>query len=570
MLIRKLLSRRPWSWDLLYWLLFAAILSVGMAYRAFWTYLLAVPFVAPDSAGYLQAAILYPWAPFTEVRTAGAPLLFLIGASSVFDPVGILLAHHALWLTSSAALANAIRKHLGLLSLSLLILVYLTFNAKAISFEYYVLSEHLSRVMYAFYAAAAIATWRRPASKYLAGLIAVLVFINILAKPSAIILLPATIILYAAHTWRLRRVEPRRILSTGFLSIALALTLILSYSTWFKVRYGSFALSHFEGYNLFSHVGHLIDLDGPAYPELKRDLAPIMTVYRDKYVARGTLEPNWLVYGSVNQELKNDFGDVSPASLIVAYVRRTKGHIDLAAVNKIFLDLAIEGIRAHPLDYLKYVWASFYRLFHDGYGFIYYQYLPSPATLDIHRASTKELHSMLFAIVGVTPAPACEASRQIAQRATWPLRPFLGKATLDCEPLPYDASGISDVTTQVHGWFVDVAKPIQALLRALPIWAASLAIFLIWPHWLTARARKIAFYALFFGICTVAYGALLALLNISEVARFTVNIQDCLVLAMGLVIAGVLVSCRQALLRLTYMRALPRVANRVKTSSPLG
>ena len=49
------------------------------------------------------------------------------------------------------------------------------------------------------------------------------------------------------------------------------------------------------------------------------------------------------------------------------------------------------------------------------------------------------------------------------------------------------------------------------------------------------------------------YGTLLALLNIAEVSRFMVNIQDFVVLSMGLVFAGIAATVRRALLHLTYL-----------------
>lgn len=548
-----MLSLHPFSWGWAYWICFAAILAAGVAYRAFWTVILVVPYVNPDTGSYLGAIIPHPLTPFSAIRTAGAPLLFMIGASSVYHPGGILLAHHALWLTSSAALAVSMRKYLGLSVLSLLMLVYLSFNAKAISFEYYAVSEHLSRVLYVFYAAAAFATWRYPRSWWLAFVLAGLVFFNILSKPSAVVLLPATIILYAFHAWRLRRDRPVPVMLVGVVSVALMAGGLLGYAAAYKARYGTFNLTSFEGYNLFSHVGHLVDLDGPAYPDLKRELAPVMKLYREKYVAKGLMEPNWLVFGSFNDALRADFGDKSPAGIISAYAQRTTGRGDLFAVNKIYYDLSVEGIRAHPREYLAHAWKSFKFLFGAGYGFIYYQFLPSPTTVDAHRASTESFHRTLFGLGGATSTPSCEQSRAIARTTTWPLRPFLAEATFGCGGAAYDRPEIRERIARVHAWFADIALPMHYLLVALPAWAAGLAIVLLVIPLHGRRVHKITWFAAFLGICVLGYGTLLALLNIAEVSRFMVNIQDYIVLSMGLVFAGVAATLRRALLRLTYL-----------------
>jgi hypothetical protein len=556
--VRSVLSCRPSSWKRSYWATFLGIMVVGVAYRAFWTFILRAPFINPDTSSYLAPFIQHPWAPFSEIRTAGAPFVFMIGASSVFHPVGILLIHHALWLSSSAALAISIKRHLGLRLLSLLVLAYLTFNAKALSFEYYAISEHTSRVLYVFYAVAAVATWSHPRSLRLATVTAALIAFNILVKPSAIVLLPATIILYAFHSWRLGAGQRRSALAAGIFSIALSLGCLAGYATFFKERYGVFALSNFEGFNLFSHVGHLVNLEGGAYSELKRELAPIMVIYQERYVATGTHAPNWLVYGSANDQLKADFGNISPASIIRDYAVRATGRGDIVSMNKIYLDLAIEGIIAHPRAYLNHAWISFNSLLR-GYSFIYYQILPSPATIEAHRDSMHQLRVDLFRLAGTQVPDGCVRAREIAQSSTWPLRTLMSDASIGCVSPIYDIPHVRGMIVKVHALYSMIAGNIHSLLTTLPFWAMVLAPLLLWPRWHGVRARKIAFFALFFAICALGYCTLLALFNVAEVSRFMVNIQDYLVLAMSFVLAGVAVSVRRALLRLTYLPAFRNI-----------
>lgn len=558
--IRKLLSQRPWSWDWAYWTLFVSILFLGIAYRALWTKTLLVPFINPDTVSFLAPIMSHPWLPFSPMRTAGAPFIFLIGATAVYNPIGILLAHHALWLASSAILAVSVRKFFGLKILSLLLLAYLTFNSKALSFEYYAMSEHLSRVMYVFYAAAAVATWRHPRSWRLALLIAVTVLLNVLAKPSALILVPATVILYGFHAWRLRGDVPRGVATAGFVSVVMISCGLASYATAFNIRYGNFGLSSFEGYNLFSHVGHLTDGEGPAYRDLKRELVPLLTKYRAKYVAQGIHEPNWLVYGSVNADLIADFGDVSPASLVRAYALRTTGRGDLAAMNRIFTDLAIEGIMANPREYLELVWSSFNRLIR-GYSFVYNQILPSTATLDAHRASTATLHGVLFGFAGAASRPDCDQSRAMARAAAWPLRAFLGEATFGCSPALYDMPGARERIATITDLYAGIALPMHHVLVALPFWTGFVAALLIRPGWNSMRVRMLTGYAAFFAVGVVGYTMFLAFFNVAEPTRFMANIQDFIVLAMALVVGAVGVKFRRALLRLTYCAPIARAAN---------
>jgi hypothetical protein len=254
-----------------YWTLFGVLLVWGIFVRSVWTYTYGLPDVTPDTITYIIPAADDPWRPFSEMRTAGVPGLLVLSVG-VAGPIGILLAHNVLWLASTVAVTLAVRTSLHAPALSLVVLAYLVLSAKNLVQEYFLMSEHLSRVLYVGYFALALYLLRHPVSRWATVGMAALVLANILAKPSAAVLIVVTLLLLGSLALA-RHHEARRLLVNAAIFFSVVVGGVLGYMTVYQGKYGTFALSSFHGSNLFSHTGHLIKLDGGIHPELRRSCA---------------------------------------------------------------------------------------------------------------------------------------------------------------------------------------------------------------------------------------------------------------------------------------------------------
>ncbi len=83
-------------------------------------------------------------------------------------------------------------------------------------------------------------------------------------------LIPATVILYGLHGWTSRDAALRRTALAGCLAVGAIIIGLGAMMTGFKARYGEYQISRFDGYNMFSHVGHLTDLDVRPTPSSRR------------------------------------------------------------------------------------------------------------------------------------------------------------------------------------------------------------------------------------------------------------------------------------------------------------
>lgn len=526
----------------LYWLCFAGILVAATAFRLFWTHVLHVPYVSPDTLSYVTPVIANGWLPFSEIRTGGTSTLILLGLSLFRGPVGILLMHNATVIASTVFLCIAIRHVLRFDVLSLLLLALLLFNKGSIFYEYSLMSEIDSTVFYCLYAGLAVLSFRHKASLRLAAAIGIVAFFNIYVKPSALVLIPATAILYALHSWTLRSGALGRTALAGCLAVGAIIIGLGAMMTGFKARYGEYQISRFDGYNMFSHVGHLTDLDGTAYPELKQALRPLLERYRERYVAFGQHEPNWLVFGSLNEQLTRDFDSSSPAKVMIEYLKSRNIVITIAALNAIYKDLAVEGIKAHPAEYLRLVGKSFVHLLRHGYGYNVHRYTPAPEALEEHRRSLAQFRTIVLNEAGKPEAAAsCRKGRDATASARWPLRLFVDAIVLGCEAPAYESPSTLRMAERVHDAYRRVVEPLGLLFQELPKLAALGLLACCIPGGGSPRQRDTALMAAFFGLCCLGYCVLLAFLNIADPPRFMININVLLALTGGLaVMAGLL------------------------------
>jgi len=538
-----------------YWIIFGVILCIGTVLRIFWTWFYQVPFMTPDSLSYLYPIISSPWLPFSEVRTIGYPLVIAAGAAIFEHPVGSLITFNILSLTSSVCLALAIRKRLKLNVLSLIVLAYLTLSPKNLSFEYFFMSEHVSRILYVLFAAATLylASWVTYPS-FALGL-GLLVLCNILIKPSALVLIAFTTLSFL-YCWLYFHRLRARILCMAGLALTVAVGGTATYAAMFKMRYGAFSLSQFEGYNLFCHVGHLVDLDSENLSDLKKDLRPLIESYRKNYVSVGDYQCNWLVHGSLNDQLRRDLGTTTPAGVVSEYAARRYGKNDIETRNRIFFALASEGIAAHPLEYLSF---AFDRLifFAKGYGFVYGDYLPTVDRIDLHLLSRQQQQQVLLGAIGQTAPAVCPASVAVPADAPWFVRASLRGVLLPCSSAPYDNLAYRKMARKVTGTYVSNISLFASWLQYLPlITLCALPVFFhprMWGH----RARQLLGYSVVFAMLSLSYGVFLALFNVSEAPRFIANIQDIIVLSMTLFLSAGLLILRRTILA-WWLRRLPK------------
>ncbi|MBX9775404.1 MAG: hypothetical protein K2Y71_13470 [Xanthobacteraceae bacterium] len=461
----------------------------------------------------------------------GLPLVTSVSVFVFQHPIGMLLGFNILSIGSAVVLALAIRSRLKFKVVALIVLAFMLFSPKDVSFEYLHMSEHVSRCLYALFAAMILYFDRWRTSLWYVALLALVVVLNFLSKPSAIILLPIVFFLYVFF-WLMEHEHRWRLVRSTAIFLMLTVGAIIGYASAYKVKFGVFSISQFEGYNLLSHVGHLIDLESAVHRELKENLRPVIETYRKKYASAGNYRPNWIVFGSFDDELRADFGDKSPASIISAYIKRNKMR---ETQNEIYSALAWEGIRAHPIEYLRFVAASFYRLFREGYRFVYYEYSPLALHVDRHKTDVQALRQSLYRSIGQKVPTNCPAPA-ISDEAPWFFRISMQGELHPCSSAMYKDARQRAIAEKITNLYVGNISPFAPLFFLLPLVGAVAFIILVVlaPWWRNAAATG---YALVISLTVLLYGACLGLLNTSEPARFMANIQDLAVLALALFVA---------------------------------
>ncbi len=376
--ITEKLSRpvdRPQVISAVFWLVFFLVLGTGLFLRIYLSALYGMPYWFPDSPTYVTAALEHPLAPFSEIRTAGLPLLISGALWLAGHPIGIMLAHNLLWLVSTLLLTLAVWRRLGCRTPAMVLLFYLCFVQKNLVFEICLMSEHLSRTMYCLFLAVVFFGLGRPTRRHMVFL-ALLTLYNVAAKPTAIILVPVTAVFlliswYLAHQdqnqrghgldrWRVARLFGLYLVITGLL--------LAGYAGVYRQRYGYFSISAFGGFNFYAHVGHLTNLESDLHPEIMAELREFMPIYLEKYAGQDYYMGDWLIFGSVKRECEQqDFGTRNPREVIHRHANRLPGpETIMRKEERIYSDLAFDAIKTHPLSYLAHVMKSIQRLLFEG------------------------------------------------------------------------------------------------------------------------------------------------------------------------------------------------------------
>jgi hypothetical protein len=557
-LLKHLAIRRSILPDRLYWVVFALMVLCAAGLEAFWIYALQIPFVFPDSHSYVDPIVNHWLLPFSQARTSGTSM-FIAAALAIFrHPAGILILNGILAIGSAALLSISIKSVLKQNVMALLVLFLVMFTAKNITFGYVLLSEHYARVLYVIYAALMLWLFQNPKRIGIAALAGISVVLNILVKPSAIVLLVATPIACIAVAWT-SRTRRRQIIATTAVFLATITIPLAGYMLAFQTRYGTFSLSHFEGYNLFSHVGHLTVLNGGNHPALKERLKPLLGPYAANYAAKGNYQPNWLAYGSADEQLRRDFGDKSPARAVRDYVLERYPSGDVRWINAVYLELATESMLAHPISYLKYAANRSYALWRLGYSFDYYYVLPATAFLEQHRQARQIQRKWFYQLYGET-VPLCEAGPVVPSRAAGPLAALFRGPIASCIALPYENPAIVKAAEWADLFYRKLTNIIRDNFWYLPRIGAVAAV-LAGIILLSVRGRRVLnvyAFGLLLSLVLLGYTMLHGLLNVAEAQRMTANVQDYLVVASCAFIFCAALSSQRLLL---YAIALGRKGN---------
>lgn len=495
-----------------YWRAFALLLTTGFLYRVWISDLLAVPSGSWDSSSYLLPALAHPWLPFSEIRTAGAPLAISLGLK-LAGLRGVLLVHNLLWLVSSGLLCLSLARRFRLRGLSLVLLLYLCCSFRNLHFEFALLSEHSARCSYALFASAAIWSWGRPGWRSTLALAAA-TFAAVLVKPTALALVPAAALCFLAPCLSDPRRSKGQALRHSLALAGLVALSLLGYGLLYQQRYGKLATNSFTGTALFAYTGHLTDLEAVERPELRAGLRELFPRYRRDYVARGDERPNWLVFGTAEEDLRADFGARSPARCVEEALARERDPslTEQQQRDEIYLSLALSGIEAEPWAYARLALRHLVRLFRRGTGAYYGDVFAAPGAAasgsERGRAFFLRTHERMiapaFADLGLPPGE---------------LGPALGRAA---PPQPWAGAVFAGTWCA----FV-VSSAAQALLSY-----GWLPLALLAPlGWRLRREREQLLLVGVLLLTVLGYGVLLALICISEAPRFMTNVQDLLVLA---------------------------------------
>jgi hypothetical protein len=365
-------------WSLVILLLVSALIS-----RIDTSLYVKFPYWTPDSQSYVEPSMKHPLLAFSEIRTIGVPLIVSLSIGLFDHPVGVLLIHNALWLISTLALVISLVRRLGNRLIAMAMLLVLCYLQKNLSYELMMMSEHCARCLYCLWAALLISGWGR-FNRTRILLIALVTAANIFVKPTAMVLLPATVVALLTS----QRSEPeRRVAAAVSLCIVFLSTiglLIAGYLVMYKHRFGYFGLLGTVGHNLYAHVAHLTNLESDRYPEVMARLRRIMPAYFREHSARDEYLGDWVLYGSLRDKQHHIyFGDDYPGRIVREYAATTAGpQSQVKREQKVFFFLAFDAIRAHPGGYLRHVIASAWRLVHRGWTSEFHIYMYPKDSID--------------------------------------------------------------------------------------------------------------------------------------------------------------------------------------------
>ncbi len=480
----------------------ATLLATGLAIRIGLTVTLGMPDAGPDTTSYISPALAHPVFPFSEVRTAGTPLLVALAHRGWGHPVGVLWLHHVLWLTSSIALVCAARWATRSRAVALTLLAYLCLCEKNLAFEYLLLSEHAARTCNALLLAASLWWWSRPSAWRALG-VAFALLASMLAKPTALFMLPSLALLFA---WAPGKWTRGRVTAHLAIVVVACLSSWATYSTEYSRRFGYWGTNAATYMNLYAHVGHLTDVEAVDSPELAMELARLIPRYRQDFADHGDHQPNWLIYGSVSPALRARFGDDSPAAAVERERLRSSsaGETRQHGLERIYRELALEGIRAHPVDYAFHAAGSACRLYAHGLGGSYRWDGLTGAAGDRAALVARDARIDSYLMLAYAQAGSPVPRPGTAEPASGPSAGALGAAV---------------VAVGAVAACCDLAFVLAPLLLVLLVATSGAH---AWRPGHTRRLRLLAFLTVYLG----GYAAGIGLLCMSDAERFAVNVQD--------------------------------------------
>ena len=358
------------------------ILLLAILFRIVWTRSVYFPGNTPDGYTYLLPALQSPKFPLDEARSIGFPYLISFSLAVFRHPIGILIVQNLLSVAAAVVLALGLRRCLDSDVVALLVLTYMLFCSKNVAFEYLLLSENLFRCAVAILLGSLLWSFRRRASLFYTAFLGLLTLVAILTKPSAIVLVPAVMAGLAAGRWASPQRAWKNVMKPLVVYSAVVVSVIVGYMTVFYGRFGSFQIASMTGFSLYWNVNRLTDLDGPAYPEVKRELRKFFPAYLEKHKKYGENLGDWAVWGSSSPEIERELGKQNPEKVVRAYVQTHGTGSVFHRMDRVFLDLAVEGIRAHPLKYILMSFQSTLGLLRNGLTFSY-PIMPIRETADI-------------------------------------------------------------------------------------------------------------------------------------------------------------------------------------------
>ena len=527
---RKILKRliQPAISDRMFWCAFGVIFLTGFGVRIYWMWALGLPYIVPDSLSYILPALENPYLPFGEARTAGVPYLASIGLAMMAHPIGFTMMYTALWAVSTVAIVVVCFSVLNLRVLALILLAYLCFIQKNMALEFTILSEHAARTMYLFSISIMLLSIRR--ISILVGVcLGLAAFFNIMIKPSAMAFLPLIVIWYGLAWFFFSRHSARRVMVSAGVCLSVIATLMVLYMSAFDKRYNSFAISHFDGFNLYAQVGHLTVLDTGIYPEIKSELEEFLPLYVEKYADQRKYAWNWLIYGATNEEMKADFGDRSPVKSVIEYV----GHQSMKETNIILGELAVEGIKQNPIKYLDLVAYTFHQLAFIGFSFNYADFF-SEKSLDYHREQSVEMYRWFLEDTGWNDTP-------LRQHVRSGLEKNMGGVAEGELPV-----GFSYVSEFVY-WSSYYLGRLAVMLVKIGIGILVIGVLVTFYGLVTKKMRilpqhirvtnsiwgankMLIISVLITGLCAFGYCLALSLYSVSDPVRFLANVQDLYIL----------------------------------------
>lgn len=317
----------------------------------------ALPWLAPDSAGYLESNVfrspLYPLVLRATVHTPGAP-----GGPGIFDGLGLI--QHIALLAAGTVLAYRFAVAYRRPALAVALAFGVLANPQAVSYCFTVLPESLfmSLLMVHLSFVLALSTgWNRTAAIGIGTTAALLAIL----KPAGYAAVAGLAIV--ALGWR-------RDWRTFHWLLAPAAALLLAVCAGNYFAHGIFATEAQGGYARAAYVGQLLDETTPStYPAVTRRIAAQAAPIGAALASLPTLEIRHLiganeyhvvesiVFREMTAEIERQQGlTVSGTGILPS---------DSAVVlelNRIGRALANTAIRARPLEYLRLIESSLYGL----------------------------------------------------------------------------------------------------------------------------------------------------------------------------------------------------------------